>query len=252
FCENLETIYIIEENDPFIEETVRQLGFDCMGKNCFPAYGEMVPDILRNALGLPKQKVIDGVEKSAIKRLPTFCAGCPHRGFFYELGKRKNIMITGDIGCYTLAYSNPYKSLDTALCMGASFSLGHGAQTIFNREQNGTRVVGVLGDSTFFHTGINSLINTIYNGSNTINVILDNRITGMTGHQQNPGTGYTANGDPAASMSIEAMVRAIGVKHIEVIDPNNLAAINEVLDKFLALDEPSVIITRWPCVLKKL
>lgn len=252
FCDKAEVIYVIEENDPYIEEAVRRLGFDCEGKNFFPSYGEMVPDVIRKSLQIRKKKVIHCGEKAAVKRLPTFCAGCPHRGFFYELGKRKNIMITGDIGCYTLAYSNPYQAMDTALCMGASFSLGHGAQTIFSGEQDKTRVIGVLGGSTFFHTGINSLINTVYNGSRTINVILDNRITGMTGHQQNPGTGYKANGEATTPVSIEAIVRAIGIRHIQIIDPNDLEAVNKTLDECLALDEPSVIITRWPCVLKKL
>jgi indolepyruvate ferredoxin oxidoreductase alpha subunit len=252
FCKKMETIYVIEENDPYIEEMVRILGFDCLGNNFFPPYGEMVPDVIRktvfgeNDIGLPKVKI------EAIDRIPTLCAGCPHRGFFYELGKRKDIMVSGDIGCYSLAYSEPYNAMDTAICMGASFSLGHGAQKVFNMGDSGKRVVGVLGDSTFFHTGINSLINTVYNNSNTISVILDNRITGMTGHQQNPGSGYTVKGESTNVIDIESVVKALGVKHIRVIDPNNLSQVNDALDEFLKLDEPSVIITRWPCVLKKL
>lgn len=252
FCSKMDKIYVVEENDPYIEDEVRKLGFDCRGNDFFPPYGEIVPDALKAALHGEKVKTEAAPAESAIKRDPTFCAGCPHRGFFYELGKRKDVMVAGDIGCYTLAYSAPYNAMDSCVCMGGSFSTGHGAQTVFNMGTSGKRVVAVLGDSTFFHSGINSLINTIYNGSNTVSVILDNRITGMTGHQQNPGSGYTVKGEPANMIVIEDVVRALGVKHIAVIDPNNIQTVKDTLDAFLKLDEPSVIITRWPCVLKKL
>ena len=252
FCSKMDKIYVVEENDSYIEDEVRKLGFNCKGNDFFSPYGEMVPDVLRDALYGETIKTEVAPAKSAIKRDPTFCAGCPHRGFFYELGKRKDVMVAGDIGCYTLAYSAPYNAMDSCVCMGGSFSTGHGAQTVFNMGDSGKRVVAVLGDSTFFHSGINSLINTIYNGSNTISVILDNRITGMTGHQQNPGSGYTVKGEPTSMIVIEDVVKALGVKHIAVIDPNNLKEVKDTLDAFLKLDEPSVIITRWPCVLKKL
>ena len=252
FCSKMDKIYVVEENDPYIEDEVRKLGFACNGNDFFPPYGEMVPNVLRAALNGDTVVEKDVPADTAITREPTFCAGCPHRGFFYELGKRKDVMVSGDIGCYTLAYSAPYNAMDSCICMGASFSAGHGAQTVFNMGDSGKRVVAVLGDSTFFHSGINSLINTIYNGSNTISVILDNRITGMTGHQQNPGSGYTVKGEPASMIDIEEVVKALGVKHIAVIDPNNLTEVKDILDAFMKLDEPSVIITRWPCVLKKL
>ena len=161
-------------------------------------------------------------------------------------------MVTGDIGCYTLGFAPPYNALDTVVCMGASLSAGHGAQKVFNmKEDNNMRVVGVLGDSTFFHTGVNSLLDVVYNNGNSISVILDNRITGMTGHQQNPGTGYTLQGDITNEVDIEALVKACGVKHIRTINPNDLSQVKETLDWAFELDEPSVIITRWPCVLKK-
>jgi indolepyruvate ferredoxin oxidoreductase alpha subunit len=160
-------------------------------------------------------------------------------------------MISGDIGCYTLASGKPYNAMDINVCMGASISLGHGAQKAFAAQGIDRRVVTVLGDSTFFHTGINSLINTVYNKSNTINIILDNRITGMTGHQENPGTGYTISGEETTLIKIEDVVRAIGVKHVFVINPNHLQEVDDALDQCLALEEPSVIITRWPCALKK-
>ncbi len=251
FCSKFDKIYVIEENDPYIEEKVRMLGFNCFGKGFFPPYGEMLPEVIRGSFGMEQAPRVKVDMDKIIRRTPTLCSGCPHRGVFYELGKRKDIMISGDIGCYTLGYSKPYSAMDTALCMGASFSLGHGAQKVFNMEGSSKRVVTVLGDSTFFHTGINSLINTIYNNSNTVNIILDNRITGMTGHQENPGTGFTAKGDPASIVDIEATVRALGIKHVKVVDPNNLKEVKSVLDEFLKLDEPSVIITRWPCALKK-
>ena len=141
--------------------------------------------------------------------------------------------------------------MNSTVCMGASISVGHGAQQAFNRAGVKRKVVTVLGDSTFFHTGVESLINTVYNKSDTVNIILDNRITGMTGHQQNPGSGFTVKMEPAPIIDIEELVKALGIRHVKVIDPNDLAAVDAALDEFLPLKEPSVIITRWPCVLKK-
>ena len=253
FCDRMDKVYILEENDPFIEEAVQRAGVTCEinGKEIFPSWGEMTPDVIRKAVSGEQLTTVDYDRSKLIARAPSFCAGCPHRGLFYRLGKRKDIMISGDIGCYTLAAGKPYLAMDSTVCMGASISIGHGAQKAFNAEGVNRRVVTVLGDSTFFHTGINSLINTVYNKSNTVNIILDNRITGMTGHQDNPGTGYTAKGEETTAIRIEDLVRAIGVKHVYVINPNNLKEVDETLDKCLELDEPSVIITRWPCALKK-
>jgi indolepyruvate ferredoxin oxidoreductase, alpha subunit len=253
FASKIEKLYIVEENDPLIEDQVRILGFDCFGKNLFPAYGEMTPDVIRKAVFGETNKTIDYDRAKVVPRPPVLCSGCPHRGFFYELGKKKNVMISGDIGCYTLGFSEPYNAMDFNICMGASVSAGHGAQQVFNmKEGTKKRVVSVIGDSTFFHTGINSLIEVTYNRSNTVNVILDNRITGMTGHQDNPGTGYTLQGKETKELDIEQLVRACGIEHVIKIDPNDLAAVKNALDYALSLDEPSVIITRWPCALKKL
>lgn len=253
FCSRMETVYILEENDPYIQEFVERLGVTCkiVGKDTFPPYGEMTPDVIRKCAKGEAFKTIDFDREKLIARAPAFCAGCPHRGLFYRLGKRKDIMISGDIGCYTLAAGKPFTAMDSTVCMGASFSIGHGAQKAFHQTGSKKRVVAVLGDSTFFHTGINSLINTVYNQSNTVNIILDNRITGMTGHQDNPGTGFNAKGEPTTLIQIEELVRAIGVRHVRVINPNNLEEVDHTLDELLALDEPSVIITRWPCALKK-
>jgi indolepyruvate ferredoxin oxidoreductase, alpha subunit len=252
FCIQVEKVYVIEENDPYIEEQVRILGFDCLGKNLFPSYGELTPDVIRKTVYGTENPSIDFDQDKVVPRPPTLCAGCPHRGFFYELGKKKNVMVSGDIGCYTLGFAEPYNAMDQNVCMGAGISIGHGAQQVFNmKENNPMRVVAVLGDSTFFHTGINSLLDVIYNRSNTVTVILDNRITGMTGHQENPGSGYTLQGKKTTEVNIESLVRACGIEHVVVVNPNDLVAMRNALDWALSLSEPSVIITRWPCVLKK-
>lgn len=252
FASKIDKVYVIEENDPFIEEQMKANGIECYGKDVFPAYGEMTPDVIRQSIYGKMNETTDFNENLVVPRPPGLCAGCPHRGFFYELGKKKNVMITGDIGCYTLGFAEPYNAMDAVICMGASLSAGHGAQKVFNmKNDNKMRVVGVLGDSTFFHTGVNSLLDVVYNKGNSISVILDNRITGMTGHQENPGSGYTLQGDPTNEVDIETLVKACGVKHVRSIDPNNLKVVKETLDWAFELEEPSVIITRWPCVLKK-
>lgn len=253
FAQKVDKIYVAEENDPFIEEQMKASGIECFGKDVLPTYGEMTPDVIRKAILGDENQTRKFNEDLVVPRPPSLCAGCPHRGFFYEIGKRKNLMIAGDIGCYTLGFAPPYNAMDFTVCMGASLSAGHGAQKVFNmKENNNIRVVGVLGDSTFFHTGVNSLLDVVYNRGNSISVILDNRITGMTGHQQNPGTGYTLQGKETKEVDIEMLVRACGVDKVRVINPNDLGEVNEALDWAIALDEPSVIITRWPCVLKKI
>lgn len=252
FCKKMDTIYIIEENDPFIEERVKLLGFDCHGKDLLPKYGEMTPDVIKKAFFNLENPLITYPDGLVVDRPPTLCAGCPHRGFFFELGKRKNVMVSGDIGCYSLGFAKPYNAMDLLICMGGGFSIGHGAQKIFNmKKEEKKRVVSVLGDSTFLHSGITSLMDVVYNNSNTVSVILDNRITGMTGHQENPGTGYNAKGEQAPAVDIEGIVRALGIRHIHTVNPNQLKEIGKILDEFLELDEPSVIITKWPCALKK-
>ena len=252
FASKVEKIYIVEENDKFIEEHVKSLGVDCIGKDILPAYGEMTPDVIRKSIFKENFKHEDIDPDLVIPRPPTFCAGCPHRGLFYELGKRKDVVVAGDIGCYTLGFASPYNAMDFVVCMGASLSSAHGCQKVLNMvDGNEKRVIGVLGDSTFFHTGINSLIDVIYNKGNSISIILDNRITGMTGHQENPGSGSTLQGDDTTAINIEQVVRALGMKNIRVINPNKLDEVRDALDWAISLDEASVIITRWPCALKR-
>ena len=251
FCAQVDRVYIIEENDPYIEEKVKALGCACQGRELLPHFGELLPEVLRQRLlgqSLPQP---DYDQKAVVPRPPELCAGCPHRGVFYALSQR-DLVITGDIGCYTLGFAPPFNAMDMNLCMGAGISMGHGAQKAFDLQQSGKRVVTMLGDSTFFHSGITSLIEVLYNNSRTVNLILDNRITGMTGHQENPGSGRHADLSDAPAIDIEALVRALGARQVRTIDPNDLAQVNEALDWALALDAPSVIITRWPCALKRL
>nr|WP_320131107.1 thiamine pyrophosphate-dependent enzyme [uncultured Holophaga sp.] len=255
FCSKVKKIYVIEENDPILEDVVRKLGFDCFGKNLFPFNGEMTPDVIRKSVfGQACDAVVSDAAK-VVDRPPTLCAGCPHRGFFYEIGKKKNVVISGDIGCYALAFAEPYNATDWSNCMGSSTGCGHGAQQVFNMLEGDAkkRVVAVHGDSTFFHTAINGLVNIAYNRSNTITCILDNRITGMTGHQENPVSGYTLQGLETPEIEIEGVVKSLGFKNVMKVDPNDLTAMKYAIDWALANEaEPSVIITRWPCVLKKL
>ena len=252
FASKVDTVYVIEEMDPYLENSLKAAGIDCTGKDKVPKYGELNPDIVREAFFGTKAETLS-TEMEAVVRPPTLCAGCPHRGFFYALSKKKNVMITGDIGCYTLGSAAPLNAIDTTFCMGGSISTGHGAAQAYKMAHADTKVVACLGDSTFFHSGITSLIDAVYNKSDSVSVILDNRITGMTGHQQNPGTGYTLMGDETTEVDIPALCRAIGVKddNIYIVNPLKLDEVDKALDEAIAKTEPTVIITKWPCVLKK-
>ena len=252
FASKVEKIYVIEEVDPYIENHLKMAGIPCIGKELIPSFGELNTDIVRKAL-LGKETEPIHSSLQAVARPPVLCAGCPHRGFFYALSKKKNVMIAGDIGCYTLASAPPLSALDSCFCMGGSISTGHGAAQAYKKVGAETKVVACLGDSTFFHTGINSLLNSAYNMSNSTSVILDNRITGMTGHQENPGSGYTLMGEPAPQADIAAICQAVGIKkeNIYTVNPLLLDEVNKALDEALEKDEPTVIITKWPCILKK-
>ena len=252
FADKVGKIYVIEENDTFMEEQLKAYGIECHGSNVFPYCGEMTADVIRKSVYGESMEQLGGLDEVIAPRPPILCAGCPHRGFAYELGKRKDVVCVGDIGCYSLTFGEPYKSMEVGICMGSAFSIGHGIQKVFDNENNKEkRVVAFMGDSTFFHTGINSLTDVVYNKGNSINIILDNRVTAMTGHQENPGSGYTSTGEVTETIEIEAIVKAIGVKNIRVVDPNDLTVMKETIEWALALDEASVIITRWPCAIKK-
>ena len=251
FAAKVDKLYVIEEMDPYMERQLLAAGIPCIGKAIVPEMDELNTDILRQAVFGTKIELIQ-VEGEAVVRPPTLCAGCPHRGFFYALNKKKNIMITGDIGCYTLGSAPPLSSMDTCICMGGSISAGHGASVAFRRTGSDKKVVAVIGDSTFFHSGITSLMDVVYNRGNCVTVIMDNRTTGMTGHQENPGTGYTLMGETAVEADIPLLCQAIGIKkeNIFTVNPLDLKENHRVLNLCLKSEEPTVIITRWPCAIK--
>ena len=248
FASKVETLYVIEELDPVIENQVKALGIDCIGKEKFSILGEFSQKTIADAFSV---EVPDGVcADSAIPmRPPMMCAGCPHRGMFYTLSKNK-ITVHGDIGCYTLGAVAPLNALDSTLCMGASISGLHGFNCARGEEAE-HKSVAVIGDSTFMHSGMTGLVNIAYNATNSTVIILDNSITGMTGHQQNPTTGYNIKGDVAAKVDLEKLCNALGINRVRVVDPYDLKACETALKEELAVDEPSVIISRRPCVLLK-
>ncbi|MBQ1891455.1 MAG: indolepyruvate ferredoxin oxidoreductase subunit alpha [Firmicutes bacterium] len=247
FADNVETLYVIEELDPVIENFCRTLGLEPIGKEKFSIIGEFSQKTIAEAFGLdPRETVKADTQPPA--RPPVMCSGCPHRGMYYVLAKNK-ITVLGDIGCYTLGAAPPLCALDSTLCMGASVSGIHGFLNA--DEAMSDKTVAVIGDSTFIHSGVTGLINIAYNGSNSTVIILDNSITGMTGHQQNPTTGYNIKGDPAGKVDLEALCKSIGIRRVRVVDPYDLKTCEEVLKEELAAKEPSVIISRRPCVLLK-
>ena len=253
FAAKVDELYVVEELDPVMEEQLKAAGIACHGKDVIPNIDELNPNLV--AAGILKKET-SGVtvpDSSFVPRPPALCAGCPHRGFFYELGRRRDTVMVGDIGCYALGGSAPLNAKDLASCMGSAFSVGHGLSHAFSLSGQEKRVVACMGDSTFFHTGMNALTEVSYNGSNTICVILDNRITGMTGHQDDPGTGYNLKGETATRIDIEKVVRALGIERVRTVNPLDLKAMQDALDwAYGEKAAASVIITKWPCVLKKL
>ncbi|QSX06368.1 indolepyruvate ferredoxin oxidoreductase subunit alpha [Sedimentibacter sp. zth1] len=255
FASKVEKLYIIEESDPFIEEQVRAMGISCIGKDLFPICGEFSPALIRELLLGKKQVSTYQTQMQAPSRPPVLCAGCPHRGLFFELGKYKDkAFFSGDIGCYTLGAASPLNALDTTICMGASITGAHGF-TKANEIANDTskKAFAIIGDSTFFHSGITGLINSVYNNSSITTIILDNSITAMTGHQENPGTGKNITGAPAPAVDLVQLCYACGIKkeNLIVVDPYDLAATKEAIKKGYEATEPFVIITKRPCALLK-
>ena len=249
FAAKYEKIYIIEELDGIIEQHCRNIGVNNIaGKEIFGLLGEFSQSIIAEKL-LGEKKEFNALDVNVPVRPPVMCAGCPHRGLFYCL-KKLNVTVSGDIGCYTLGASAPLSAMDWTICMGASISALHG----FNKargEESEKKSVAVIGDSTFMHSGITGLVNIAYNNSNSTVIILDNSITGMTGHQQNPTTGKNLKGDPAAAVNLEELCRAVGIKRVRVVDPYCLAETEAAIREELAADEASVIISRRPCALLK-
>ena len=248
FAVAVKKLVIVEELDGVIQCHCKDLGIDCVGKEMFPNIDELMPLTVAS-------KLAEGWETGAKvdaeipARPPVMCAGCPHRGLFYTLKKNK-VTVLGDIGCYTLGAVAPLGAVDSVICMGASVSGIHG----FTKAQNGAadnKTVAVIGDSTFMHSGITGLVNIAYNESNSTVIIVDNSITGMTGHQQNPTTGFNLKGDPCAKIDLETLCHAVGINRVRVVDPYDLKQCDTVLKEELAANEPSVIISRRPCALLK-
>ncbi len=248
FAARFDRVVVIEELDPYIENHCRALGLSVEGKELFSICGEFSQSIIADALGVAKKEYCE-LDTAIPVRPPVMCAGCPHRGLFYVLAKKK-ITVLGDIGCYTLGSAAPLSAIDSVLCMGASVSGVHG----FNKARGAEaekKTVAVIGDSTFMHSGMTGLANIAYNGTNSTVIIVDNSITGMTGHQQNPTTGYNIKGDPATKIDLEALCHALGIRRVRVVDPYDLGATEAAICEEIAADEPSVIISRRPCALLK-
>ena len=248
FASKVKKLVVAEEMDPVFENYCRQLGLEVSGKDLLPMCGEFSQNMIAECLG---EKLYEGkaLDDPIPPRPPAMCSGCPHRGLFYTLKKNK-VTCLGDIGCYTLGAAAPLSSVDTTLCMGASVSAIHGFIKMQDPEA-ARHTVAVIGDSTFIHSGMTGLANIAYNMSNSTVIILDNSITGMTGHQQNPTTGYNIKGDPAGKIDLEALCRAMGFERVRVVDPYNLAECDSVIREELNVDAPSVIISRRPCALLK-
>lgn len=247
FASKVKTLYVIEELDPFIEEFLKQNGIQCIGKEKLPVMGEYCASLLREQLLGIKEDNITSVEENVPGRPPVLCPGCPHRGVFYTLKKNK-LTVTGDIGCYTLGALPPLESMDTCVCMGASIGMAHGMEKVRGNEQ---KRVAVIGDSTFIHSGITGLIDVVYNKGTSTVIILDNSITGMTGHQHNPATGYTIKGEKTRQVDLVQLCKAIGVDRVTVCDPFELDEFEKIIKEETAVNEPSVIIAQRPCALLK-
>lgn len=248
FASKVERLVVVEELDPVLETYCKSLGLKVEGKNLFPLEGEFSQNLIAEKLGVAHVQSAQ-LEEALPPRPPVMCAGCPHRGLFYALVKNK-CTVLGDIGCYTLAAAAPLNAIEMTLCMGASVSSIHGFNKAMGAEGE-KRTVAVIGDSTFMHSGMTGLANIAYNQSNSTVIILDNSITGMTGHQQNPTTGYNIKGDPAGKIDLEPLCRAMGIRRVRVVDPYDLAACDTAIREELAAQEPSVIISRRPCALLK-
>lgn len=248
FAKQFDMVYVLEELDSIIEDFCKANGIHVMGKELFSRMGEYTATEIREKI-LHEASDYTEIEEKVPMRPPVLCPGCPHRGVFFVLNKLK-LFVSGDIGCYTLGAQAPLAAMDTTICMGASISGLHG----FNKARGADwekKSVAVIGDSTFIHSGITGLIDIAYNASNSTVIVLDNSITGMTGHQQNPTTGYNIKGDPATAVDLEALCRAVGIQRVTVVDPFDIAEVERVVKEELAAEAPSVIIARRPCALLK-
>jgi indolepyruvate ferredoxin oxidoreductase, alpha subunit len=248
FAAKVKNIYVVEELDPFLEEQIKAMGISVIGKEIFPYTNEFDPGIIQNAINR-QERTVSTPAKSVPPRPPNLCPGCPHRGLFYTLNKLK-VFVTGDIGCYTLSFLKPLEGLHSTICMGASIGMAHGMSKALKEKGKG-KIVGVIGDSTFIHSGITPLLNMAYNKSNAVIIICDNSTTAMTGMQEHPATGYTLLGEETIKLDLKVLVSALGIKNIRVVDPYDLKTTRTVIKEELANDGPSVVISQRPCVLFK-
>ncbi|MBR5155300.1 MAG: indolepyruvate ferredoxin oxidoreductase subunit alpha [Clostridia bacterium] len=249
FAKKYDKVYVIEELDPVIENECKALGIEVSGKDLFSLLGEYTPNMIKSVvLGEDAPESICAKENIPV-RPPVMCAGCPHRGTFYVL-KKLGLVVSGDIGCYTLGAALPLQAVDTTICMGASVSAAHGMAKAQGGEFN-KKLVSVIGDSTFMHSGITGLIDIVYNKGNNTVIILDNSITGMTGHQDNPTTGYTIRGEETKQVNLIALCKACGIEHVTVCDPFDIKEFEKVVKTEVEREEPSVIIAQRPCALLK-
>ncbi len=250
FAKKVDTLYVIEELEPFIEDHLKAWGIDVHGKDTFSVIGEILPETIIDQMGLTAEYTNTqrpAASSNIPARPPVLCAGCPHRGLFYILSKLK-VTVAGDIGCYTLGSLAPLNAMDTTICMGASIGTAIGMEKARGKDF-ARKLVAVIGDSTFVHSGITGLIDAVYNKATTTTIILDNRTTGMTGHQQNPTTGFTLKGEPIKELDLVQLCKAIGVERVVVVDPFALEELEAVIKRELAAEEPSVIITQRVCAL---
>lgn len=249
FAAKQDKIYVIEQLDPYIEEHLKSLGIKVTGKDAFTLLGEYTPAMIKKAVLGVDAAPSETIDEAIPVRPPVMCAGCPHRGTFYVL-KKLGLTVSGDIGCYTLGAAAPLASVDTTICMGASVSAALGMAKARGTEFN-KNLVSVIGDSTFMHSGITGLVDIVYNkGANTV-IILDNSITGMTGHQDNPTTGKTIRGEATKQVDLIKLCKAVGIEHVTVCDPFDVKSFEKVVSEEVKRDEPSVIIAQRPCALLK-
>ncbi len=251
FASKVKKLYIIEELEPFMEEQIKAAGIDCIGKDVIPNIYELNPEIVAKSI-FGTEPEIKELSVKAVGRPPVLCPGCPHRGFFFTMSKNKSFVISGDIGCYTLGSAKPLNAMDSVVCMGGGFSVGMGMSKAFDMlGDTSKKVFGIVGDSTFFHSGMTGAAEILYNKGNIIPVVLDNSITGMTGQQENPGSGENLMGEIAPSISIEKVLEAFGYQNVIIVDPQDLSAMEKAVNDALASEVPAAIITRRPCLLIK-
>ncbi len=249
FASRVKKLYVIEELDPFLEEQIKAMGIPVTGKELFPYTNEFDPGVIRQAITGKKPEGAVTEPMKIPQRPPNLCPGCPHRGLFYVLGKLK-VFVSGDIGCYTLSFMEPLSGLHSCICMGASIGMAHGMSKALKEKGKG-KVVGVIGDSTFVHSGITPLLNMAYNKGDAVVVICDNRTTAMTGMQEHPGTGRTLQGEETTRLDFEVLAAALGIKSIRVLNPENVKETRKIMKEELQKDGPSLVISRGPCVLLK-